>query len=289
MMASSISAYAPGTTPAKTTTSNCGCGASPCGNGSSTALERTRFFARQLVGPTDLTQDQLYFREKLKRHNRMLHGWGVVCGACVGRGKAACDVVVYAGYVLGPYGDEIVIPSDITVDLCKLGVGEQIGCCDGDLDPWCGDTQQRCAEGTVYLAVRYEECLTKPVRAVTGNCGCGCDDAACEYSRIRDGYAFKVLRELPDTYATPFVQPPLTVLEPCRTPTPRGRSCPQCPDNPWVILADISITADCTVRAVDCFAHRRYVVSLADFFFVCEAGQAAPGKFAGMIDHLQHP
>ncbi|HEV7705366.1 MAG TPA: hypothetical protein VGO46_13785 [Gemmatimonadaceae bacterium] len=274
MMASSISPYAPPAAAAKPTTkSGCGCGATSCGS-NATALERTRFFARQLVGPTDLTQDQLYFREKAKRHNRMLHGWGVVCGACVGKGKGACEVVVYSGYVLGPYGDEIVIPADVTVDLCKLGIGEQLGCCDTDLDPWCGDTQQRCAEGTVYLAVRYEECMTKPVRAVTGSCGCGCDDAACEYSRIRDGYAFKVLRELPDSYANPFVQPPLTVLEPCGKANPKGRACPPCPDNPWVILADISITADCTVRAVDCFAHRRYVVSFADFFFTCQKGDA---------------
>ena len=251
------------------TTSNCGCDSSSCGDASPTSLERTRFFARQLVGPTDLTQDQVYFREKMKRHNRMLHGWGVVCGACVTKGEGKCGVIVQSGYVLGPYGDEIVIPRDVNIDLCKLGVGEQVGCCDGDFDPWCGDTQQKCAEGNVYLAVRYEECMTKPVRAVTGNCGCGCDDAACEYSRIRDGYAFKILHELPDTYPTPFVQPDITTLQPCNAKKPRGRLCPPCPDSPWVILADISIAADCAVRNVDCFAHRRYVMSYANYFLTC--------------------
>src|SRR5882672_3777892 len=98
---------------APTTTSNCGCGSSSCCDASPTSLERTRFFARQLVGPTDLTQDQIYFREKMKRHNRMLHGWGVVCGACVTKGQGKCEVIVQSGYVLGPYGDEIVIPRDV--------------------------------------------------------------------------------------------------------------------------------------------------------------------------------
>lgn len=288
-MASSSMMVAAGS--AAAATSNCGCNASPCGTAGSAALERTRFFPRQLVGPADLTQDQLYFREKMKRHNRMLHGWGVVCGACVTKGKGACEVIVQAGYVLGPYGDEIVIPADVPVDLCKLGAGEQIGCCDGELDPWCGDTPPRCAEGTVYLAVRYEECLTKPVRAVTGSCGCGCDDAACEYSRIRDGYAFTLLHELPSSYPNPFTQPPITLLEPCREARPRARQCPPCPDDPWVILADIGLDARCTVQAVDCFAHRRYVVSFADFYLTCRsAGEGQPGLIGHLIEHLPaHP
>ena len=39
--------------------------ATPCEAAPTTGgLERTRFFARQLVTPDDLTQDQIYFREK---------------------------------------------------------------------------------------------------------------------------------------------------------------------------------------------------------------------------------
>src|SRR6478672_11351488 len=126
------------TTPLMTKSTPCGCSGSaaptPCDSPELRGLERTRFFAHQLVMPDDLTQDQIYFREKMRRHNRMLHGWGVVCGACVTKGQGKCDVIVQSGYVLGPYGDEIVIPRDVPIDLCKLGVGEQIGCCDGELD-----------------------------------------------------------------------------------------------------------------------------------------------------------
>ncbi len=43
-------------------------------------LERVRYFPRQMITPADLTQAQDYMRAKLRRHNRMLHGWGVVCG-----------------------------------------------------------------------------------------------------------------------------------------------------------------------------------------------------------------
>src|SRR3954462_14642020 len=81
------------------------------------SLERTRFFPRQLVGADDLTQDQLYFREKLRRHNRLLHGWGIVCGA--GVTPDGCKAVVSPGYILGPLGDEILIDQETSIDVCK--------------------------------------------------------------------------------------------------------------------------------------------------------------------------
>jgi hypothetical protein len=46
----------------------------------SVALERVKYFSRQLLTADDMTADQDYFRNKMRRHNRYLHGWGVVCG-----------------------------------------------------------------------------------------------------------------------------------------------------------------------------------------------------------------
>ena len=46
-------------------------------------LERVRYFSRQALTAEDMTADQEYFRAKLRRHNRYLHGWGVVCGMIV--------------------------------------------------------------------------------------------------------------------------------------------------------------------------------------------------------------
>ncbi|MBC7894665.1 MAG: hypothetical protein H7066_04585 [Cytophagaceae bacterium] len=244
-------------------------GLTPCDTGARTggALERTRFYPRQLVTPDDLTQDQVYFREKHKRHNRMLHGWGVVCGACVRRGRGECEVIVEPGYILGPYGDEIVIDREITIDVCSLGTGEQDGCCDGATDSWCSDVRSSCPQGRLYLAVRYDECMTRPVKHPGGGCGCGCDDDACEYTRIRDSFTIAVLRELPAPYTTPMKQPTIATIYPCLQRTARG--CPPCPPEPWVVLADIAMGDNCRVRAVDCFAHRRHVVTFAEFFWAC--------------------
>jgi len=43
-------------------------------------FDRLRYFYGQMLHSRDLQSEQRYFREKLKLHNRCLHGWGVVCG-----------------------------------------------------------------------------------------------------------------------------------------------------------------------------------------------------------------
>ncbi|NJL23578.1 MAG: hypothetical protein HC895_26670 [Leptolyngbyaceae cyanobacterium SM1_3_5] len=173
-----------------------------CSTAGAIGLERTRFFPRQLITPDDLIQDQIYFRDKLRRHNRLLHGWGVVCGARIKPGKGDCEIAIEPGYILGPYGDEIYIDQEITVNLCQQGTdGNAISPCSDMTDPWCSNIRvDRQSNKPYYLAVRFAECQTRPVRVVGTSCGCNDE---CEYSRIRDSYAIKLLSELPSTYADP--------------------------------------------------------------------------------------
>ena len=74
-------------------------------------------------------------RELLRRHNRMLHGCGVVSGCRVRAAEAEWTVQIEPGYALGPQGDEIVV------------VGGEV-----DL------SAHRARRGdTVYVAVAYPE------------------------------------------------------------------------------------------------------------------------------------
>lgn len=43
-------------------------------------LKRLNYFFGQMLGVNDFRTEQHYFREKLKLHNRCLHGYGTVCG-----------------------------------------------------------------------------------------------------------------------------------------------------------------------------------------------------------------
>ena len=70
-------------------------------------LVRPHFFPGRRVTAEDLTQEQNYYREKLKRHNRCLHGLGVVTGLRVT--AQAGTIVVDAGMALDCEGNEIVV------------------------------------------------------------------------------------------------------------------------------------------------------------------------------------
>lgn len=43
-------------------------------------FKRPNYFRGQLLGPREFQGEQRYWREKLRLHNRCLHGYGVVCG-----------------------------------------------------------------------------------------------------------------------------------------------------------------------------------------------------------------
>jgi hypothetical protein len=134
-------------------------------------IERIRYFARQLLDEADFTQEQEYLRDKARRHNRMLHGWGVVSGLCVESGEAKGVLKVGPGYALDSYGNEIVVDDEVTVDLCSED----------------GDDSVVSPDRPFYVAIRYSKCLTRPVPG----------GESLEYSRVREGFAVTVLTELP--------------------------------------------------------------------------------------------
>ncbi|MEB2364060.1 MAG: Ig-like domain-containing protein [Bryobacteraceae bacterium] len=222
-------------------------------------LERVRYFPRQLLSADDMVADQEYFRTKLRRHNRFLHGWGTVCGLEVAPAPAEgrpWQVQIASGYALGPYGDEIYVRDAVLLDLAECGPGAETDpCAPGFILR--GNVSRTGA--TLYVALRYEECLSRPVRVLPG--GCGCEDISCETSRIRDSFVLECLTELPPSHTMP-PGPSLCDLL-------RGRAlaqCPPCPTDPWVVLAQVRLPADSstTISAdqIDNFI-RRQVFSTA--------------------------
>jgi PKD repeat protein len=91
-----------------------------------TGLIRPHYFDRQQLTAADLNAEQQYFRERLRRHNRFLHGWGVVSGAAATLSGTAGKIDIGEGYVVTPHGDEIYIPAGTQVD-----VGPDLNTCLG--------------------------------------------------------------------------------------------------------------------------------------------------------------
>jgi hypothetical protein len=226
--------------------------------GPQTTSARPRFFPRQLVTADDLNQEQLYHREKLREHNRFLHGWGVVCGCdvqLVGGGRdTASHVLVCPGYVLTPAGDAIWIRSPATFDVATCFVQSEDPCA---LTRPCPPVTLRTIEkNTLYLAVRYAECTTQPVRVAPH--GCSCDSAECEHSRIVDAYELGCLTTLPDSHK-PVPRDCAQFLS-----DDRLVPCPVCPEDAWVVLATLKLESSRPVvlAGVDVFANRRTLPSV---------------------------
>lgn len=120
-------------------------------------LNRNRFCAGKILTAEDLQLEQEYFREKLKRHNRNLHGFGVVFGLEVS--KSAGAVFISPGLAIDCEGNEIVVAEPLVLSL------------PGNDD----------AGGTVFLSVRYAERVTDALSALLPDC------SNRENSRIEEG------------------------------------------------------------------------------------------------------
>lgn len=209
-------------------------------------VERVRYFPRQLLTADDLSTEQDYNREKMRRHQRYLHGWGVVCGCSVEQAGAATgwQVRVSPGYAVSPAGDEIDINDVVDVDL-RLGAQSQ-PCAVQPCPPLGEQPASQDGRATAYVAVRYAECYSRPVRVHPA--GCGCDETNCEYSRVREAFEIKVLWALPGSHEIAAQQDAQwrRLLENAgkdhkKLPSFPVPPCPDCATDPWVVLATIAL------------------------------------------------
>ena len=99
-------------------------------------LSRVHYFAGRLLVSEDLTADQEYFLEKLRRHNRLLHRPGVVEG--LGVSVESVGIRVDSGLAIDAAGNEICLP---TVQTIAFPPGR----------------------GEVYLVLRYAEIGIDPI------------------------------------------------------------------------------------------------------------------------------
>ena len=220
-------------------------------------LERVKYFPRQLLTADDMKADQKFVRNKLQRHNFYMHGWGTVCGLEVSAAHSQefpWRVKIGEGYALGPYGDEIYLAEAVFLDLARCGPDTVTDPC----DPGFLRTPGSATGDQLFIAIKYAECLAKPVRAMPS--GCSCEEEVCEYSRIRDSFQIECLTELPPSHEPP----PGPML--CDLVTGKQLPvCPPCPAEPWVVLAQITLPAspssDIENSNIDNFTFRRQIFS----------------------------
>jgi len=75
-------------------------------------FRRNHFFAGRLLTATELEREQNYFRAKLKLHNRLLHGFGIVNGLEVS--STGGELHLNSGLAIDCEGNEIVVAERVT-------------------------------------------------------------------------------------------------------------------------------------------------------------------------------
>ena len=120
---------------------------------------RLRWFTGRFMTARDLTDEQEYHLDRHRLHNRLLHGWGTVCGLEVRQhDRVDCAhewVWVQPGIAIDCRGREIVLPRREAVHW--------------PVDPALTSDEDVLA----VLCLRYEECLTEPLPALVGDCSHG--------------------------------------------------------------------------------------------------------------------
>jgi hypothetical protein len=132
---------------------------------SDTALERVNYFQGQLLSVSDLRAEQDYFLARLRRHNRHLHGWGVVSGLTVAMANSS-EIVVEPGVAIDCAGNEIYVHSHLRFRIPKKS-------------------------DTHFIVLQYTETVISPIPNVLGAASTEAGELTC--ARIREGFHIDIV------------------------------------------------------------------------------------------------
>ncbi|HEY8550354.1 MAG TPA: hypothetical protein VIL35_10390 [Vicinamibacterales bacterium] len=211
---------------------------------------RNRYFHGKLLDAYHFQLESDYMNAKRHLLNRLVSGYGVVCGLDVKCEPDSRHIVIEAGVAIDKWGREIVVPErtrPIPIPPYLLAPS------DGDVKGYDqsqkqgggkGDERPEDDEGGFRVMLCYHECESDPVPVVAGDCG---TVEECAPGSIRERY-----RVLFKEGAAPPIRPH------CRVPDLfRGdrfdyealarhvsEACPAPPADPCIPLANLRPGAD---------------------------------------------
>lgn len=167
-------------------------------------LARPHYFARQVVTADDLNAGQKYLLDRLRQHNRLVHGCGVICGllveVVVRDQEPEPALRVLRGAAIDGRGNEIDVPENLEHRLEDLRflVSTAAGRSEGtwppsELDP-CLDCDP--ADRRVFLALCHRETPICPRPVVEDPCA---GELGCRPARLCDGWELVLLDRIEDT------------------------------------------------------------------------------------------
>lgn len=154
------------------------------------SFSRPRYFYGQLLDVRHFESEQEYFKRKLWMLNRMVSGFGVVCGLDVQVGDDDHSVVVLPGLALDKCGREIVVSCrSKKIPIEPMPPKEPPKKAPDKKEPYQEQDPEHCDDDWVHLVICYQECRTDPEPVLAG----GCDTTErCSPGAIREGYELRL-------------------------------------------------------------------------------------------------
>lgn len=165
------------------------------------APTRNHYFTGKLLVERDFTDEQHYFREKIRLHHQRLHGVGVVCGLrIVEHPNPACRdrmVILEPGSAIDCCGHDILVIEPETLVLDDFPAFKALK--DGPDEK----------DHRLQFCLTYRECPTEEIPVLYDECGC--DDSQCAPNRILESFTVE-LRVDPPLPEAAFHSPTLAWL-----------------------------------------------------------------------------
>jgi hypothetical protein len=186
------------------------------GKGPPGALARPDWKPGAEFTAADLRLDQRYQEQRIRRHLRVVHGWGVVCGLTIVSAGEDWWLFLCPGYGIGPCGDEILVPCPYRFNLRDYLWTRPMGQFTGN---------------TVWIAIEAVEYAEDFDPIARHACGCGSNGVeAYHATRMADGFRVVVSWTWPILRRAGF--------DLCSGGAP---DCPPCPEICALPLASVSL------------------------------------------------
>jgi hypothetical protein len=155
---------------------------------------RNRYFYGKLLDVVHFELEQDYFNDKRRMMNRLVTGYGVVCGLGVQLVPGTQTVIVQPGVAIDKCGREIVIccPSNPIALPAPPPAGTGTPTPSGPSPAIMSANAaagECCEENFVHLSLCYHECPSDPVPAMGGDCD---NNGLCSAGSIRETYTLEI-------------------------------------------------------------------------------------------------
>lgn len=147
--------------------------------------DRNHYFTGKYMTARDFASEQAYLVGRHRLHNRVFHGWGVVCGLEIVKftDERCADtwVVVKAGIALDCHGRELVLSEDTLLELPLPFPTREFG---SPVAVHCQDRENEILDCPFLICLSYTEVGIEEVPVLYGD---QCHQKRREHSRIREG------------------------------------------------------------------------------------------------------